>query len=130
MTRNQPMVAGAASSNRKFLAIVAPAYWEIAPRTKSCSGPSGSGARATPAPAARSVEEVRVGPADLLPQRLEAEPSGEREAGVLARVRGHLVRDLDGRARRLGHELGLARALHRDEPERRFLDRLADGEQP
>ena len=41
-----------------------------------------------------------------------------------------LVADLDRVAGGHRHQLGLARALHRDEPEARLVDGLADGEQP
>ncbi len=61
--------------------------------------------------------------------RLETEPAGRVEAGVLLRVRGVLVPDLDRCARSHRHQLGLARPLHRDEPERGLVDGLADGEQ-
>ena len=43
---------------------------------------------------------------------------------------GVLVADRLRRAGRHRHQLCLARALHRDEPERRLVDRLADREQP
>ncbi len=50
-------------------------------------------------------------------------------AGVLLRVRGVLVADLDRIAGRHRHQLGLARPLHGDEPEGCFVDGLAHGEQ-
>ena len=40
---------------------------------------------------AGSVEQLGVGAADLLPQRLEREPAGEGEPGLLERVAGVLV---------------------------------------
>src|SRR5262245_45226928 len=75
------------------------------------------------------VEQVGVGGADVLPERLEAEPAGEREGGLLARVGGVLVVDLLRVAGGHRQQLGLARALQGDEPERRLVDRLAHREQ-
>src|SRR5690606_35083976 len=107
-------------------------YWAIALMTNSASGEDSSKNRPT-GPGARRVvallKQFGVRALDLLPQWLEAEPAGERERRVVARVRRVLVGDQVRGADRLGGQLGLATALHRDEPEGGFFDGLADGEQ-
>src|SRR4051794_23772245 len=67
--------------------------------------------------------------ADLLPHGLEAQPPGFGETGLLERVLGHRVVDLLRRSCCHGQQLCLTGALHREEPEACFVDRLADGEQ-
>ena len=93
ITRNQATVCGSTSSNSDT-AIAAPMYCEIAERTNSASGGAVS-ERAFDAPGdgrvTASVEQLWVGAADLLPERLEAEPAGERVADLLVRVLGVLV---------------------------------------
>jgi hypothetical protein len=76
----------------------------------------------------QSVEEVRVGVADLFPQGLEAEPSSQWEGGLLSGIRRKLVGDELGRSRRFGQQLGLAGAFHGDEPPHRFVHRLTNGD--
>src|SRR6478736_2721330 len=90
MTRSQATEAGLIWSKR-VTAIDAPMYWAIALRTKSASGEEVSRKRPTGPGAGRSavglIEELGIGAADLLPERLEAEPAGERERRVVAGVR-------------------------------------------
>jgi len=75
------------------------------------------------------VKEFGVGLYDVVPQRLEREPSSEGIASLLAGV-ARVVGVRENRcAGRLGQQLGLARSLHRDEPPRRFVDRLTNGEE-
>ena len=80
----------------------APMYCEIAESRNSASG--GAVARVCSTPqslvTARSVEELWVGAADLLPERLEREPAGQRVADLLVRVLGVLGLDLLGSASR------------------------------
>jgi len=76
-----------------------------------------------------SVEEFGIRAADLLPQRLEAEPAGKRKAGLLLRVGGRVVWDQQRGASGHRQELRLAAAVHAQEPERGFVDRLADREE-
>src|ERR1035438_5651737 len=75
------------------------------------------------------VKEFGVGLCDVVPQRLEREPSGQREAGLFAGVARVVGVHVQWGARRFGEQLRLARALHRDEPPRRFVDRLTDREE-
>ena len=129
-TRNQATVCGSTSS-KTDTAIAAPTYCDTAESTKSASGVAVSKYRVTgPGAATVSQTTLGIGAADLLPQRLEAEPSGQREAGLLGGVLGVLVADRLGGAGRHRHQLSLARALHRDEPERGLVDRVTDREQP
>ena len=114
--------------------MTAPVYCEMPEMTnsasgdavrKNCSGTHGGGQRP-----AGSVEQVGVGAADLLPQRLEAEPAGDAATPVCSRVYGGVVvRDELRRAGRHRQQLRLAAAVHAEEPERGLVDRLADGEQ-
>src|SRR5262245_36481514 len=78
ITRNQATVCGSTSSNSET-AIAAPMYWEIAERRNSASGGAVARVRSTrPSPAVTvSVEQLWIGAADLLPERLEREPAGE-----------------------------------------------------
>src|SRR4051812_47330015 len=86
--------------------------------------------RVTSSRATRSVEQVGLEAHDPLVQRLEAVPAGEVRPDLAGGEPGVLLVDGAGRACRLGQQLGLARALHGDEPPRRLVDRLADREQP
>ena len=52
------------------------------------------------------------------------------DADLAAGQPGHLGVDEHRRAGRLGQQLGLARALHGDEPPGRLVDRVPDGQQP
>src|SRR5882724_6660008 len=76
-TRNQATVAGSTSPNND-LARIDPMFWDRPARTKTASGENAADRCAPSAAcAATSVKEVRIGAADLLPQRAEAEPTGE-----------------------------------------------------
>ena len=76
MMRNQATEAGSISS-KSPTAIVAPMYWDVAPRTKSASGEPVRRNRENEFRGIGSVEQLRIGATDLLPQRLELEPTGE-----------------------------------------------------
>src|SRR5262245_5281865 len=77
-----------------------------------------------------SVEEVRLLFDDAVVERLEAQPAGKMVTDLAGCDRGLLVVDRLGRTCRLREQLGLARALHRDEPPRRFVDGVTNGEEP
>src|SRR3954471_23915197 len=76
-----------------------------------------------------SVEEVGLLAADLLPQRLEREPTGKLRADVVVRLLRHLGVDVHDLARGLRDELHLAGALHGDEPPHGGVDARAHGQQ-
>lgn len=77
-----------------------------------------------------SLEEFRVGGANLLKQRLKLEPSSVGKTGESLGVLGHVVGYEFGSSRSLGKELCLARTFHGDEPVRGSFNRVADGKQP
>ena len=66
----------------------------------------------------------------LCVERAEAEVARDVRADLAVGEARHVGVDEHRRARRLGEQLRLARALHRDEPAHRLVDRVADGEQP
>src|SRR6266404_153840 len=75
------------------------------------------------------LEQIGLVAEDAAKHRLKLEPSRHRASDLLPRRnRGGRI-DLYRRAGRLGQQLCLATAVHGDEPPRRFLDALADGEQ-
>src|SRR4029079_11981779 len=78
ITRNQATVCGSTSSNSDT-AIAAPMYCEIAERRNSASGGAVESVRSIrpewAAVTAVSVEQLWIGAADLLPERLEREPA-------------------------------------------------------
>src|SRR5580698_8023661 len=80
-----------------------------------------------------SLQEVRLLLDDARVERLELEPAREWAAHDLISLRGDVGRnELQALAvpqRRLGDELHLAGALHRDEPPHRLIDRSSDREQ-
>src|SRR5882757_5377524 len=75
------------------------------------------------------LEEIRLLAGDAVVQRLEAEPAREVRADLAAGEFSHVGVDQYRSACGLGHQLGMAGPLHGDEPPRRLLDRMADGEQ-
>ena len=76
MIRNHATEAGAISSNNST-AITAPTYCDVAPRTNSASGEPVRRKRENEVRGIGSVEQLGIGATDLLPQRLELEPTGE-----------------------------------------------------
>src|SRR5438552_14459713 len=85
--------------------------------------------RSAPARSA-SVEQVGLLAHDAVVEGLEAEPPGDVAADLAAGELGLSLVDENGLAGGLRHQLHLAGALHGDEPEGGFVDRVADGEQP
>src|SRR4051794_39690790 len=77
-----------------------------------------------------SVEQVGLLADDLVVERLEAEPAGEVVADLAGGDLRLLLVDQHRRPGRLGQQLRLARALHRDEPPGGLVDRVADREEP
>src|SRR3954465_8711390 len=76
----------------------------------------------------KSVKHVRTGLHQLVINRLEVQPADEGVADVFAAVAGALRRH-HGRldAGGFDHELDLAAAFQRDEPECRVFDAVAAG---
>src|SRR6266850_3610894 len=75
------------------------------------------------------LEQIGLVAEDTREHRLKLEPSRHRTSNLLPRRnRGGRI-DLYRHAGRLGEQLRLATAVHGDEPPRRFLDGLPDGEQ-
>src|SRR6267142_4221140 len=75
------------------------------------------------------LEQIRLVMQDTREHRLELEPSRHRASDLLPRRnRGGRI-DLYRHAGRFSEKLRLATAVHGDEPPRRFLDGLSDGEQ-
>ena len=78
---------------------------------------------------ARQRRELGCGD-DPVVQRLEGEPAGHRAADLRRGLLGLFGVDQTRLARGFGEQLGLAGALHRDEPPGRLVDRRrADGQQ-
>jgi len=75
------------------------------------------------------VEEVGLLVGDALEEGLELEPAGEVRAHERVGVLGGFVGNFVGLAGGFGEQLGLARAVHGDEPPRGFFDGVTDGEQ-
>src|SRR5665213_2167409 len=75
------------------------------------------------------VKQFGVGLNDVVPQWLKREPAREGIAGLLTRVAGVVGVHEFRSTGRLGQQLRLTRALHRDEPPRRFVNRLTNREQ-
>src|SRR5580693_2945981 len=98
----------------------------IRPRTSLGSATT---ACSLPIAAAALLEEIGLLARDPVEERLEAEPAGQVRADLRCGQARHLRADLDRRARRGREELRLARPLHRDEPPRRLLDGVPDGQQ-
>jgi len=75
------------------------------------------------------VEEVGLLVGDALEEGLELEPAGEVRAYEGVSVLGGFVGNFVWLAGGFGEQLGLARAVHGDEPPSGFVDRVADSEQ-
>src|SRR5256885_516394 len=95
----------------------------------ACTTESGSPSPSRSPHVARLVEEIGLLEGDLLVERSEVGVAADVLTDLGLGELGHIVVDEDRRACRLGHELCLARALHRHEPPHRLLDRVADREQ-
>jgi hypothetical protein len=75
------------------------------------------------------VEEVGLFVGDALEEGLELEPAGEVRAHESVGVAGGVVGNFVGLAGGFGEQLGLARAVHGDEPPSGFVHGMADSEQ-
>jgi hypothetical protein len=75
------------------------------------------------------VKEVGLFVGDALEEGLELEPAGEVGAHEGVGVLGGFVGNFVGLAGGFGKQLGLARAVHGDEPPGGFVDGMADSEQ-
>ena len=78
--------------------------------------------------AVRSVQQVGLLPDDALVKRLERHPTAIRRAQLLAREHCILVVDHVRHAGGFRQQLHLSGPFHGDEPSRRLVDGLADGE--
>src|SRR5207244_11462205 len=96
-------------------------------RTGAASRDRAGASHATPGTS--SVEQVGLLADDAGVERLEAQPAGGVHAHLAGRALRVLAVDEHRGARRLGHELGLARALHGDEPPGGLVDAVPDSEQ-
>src|SRR5258708_545128 len=86
-TRNHATATGRTSSNRD-LARIDPMFCDRPARTKIASGEkngcrAAGAVRVTETAGRCSVEQLWIGAADLLPERREAEPPGQRITGQL-----------------------------------------------
>src|SRR5580704_15794384 len=80
-------------------------------------------------PVLASVKQIRLLARDAVPQRLELEPPDHGHAHLRVRQLRRFVRNFARLSRGFRQQLRLARAVHGDEPPRRFVHGLPDRQQ-
>ena len=76
-----------------------------------------------------SLKQVRLLARNAVPHGLELEPARQRYANLRMRQLGGLMRNLARLSGGFRQQLRLARTVHRDEPPRRLVHGMPDGEQ-
>src|SRR2546423_940572 len=77
-----------------------------------------------------STQQIRFEPRDPLPQGLKLEAARAGGSQLAAREQRVFMADVNGFSGGFGKQLGLAAAIHGNEPPDRFLDRLTGRQEP